>query len=310
MTCLQDLIKTGGTDMKKIALIIALVFSLMGCATTHKTSSHIDKTRYKRVGVLVTRMGNEVYSGVSPIILQTNYTNRRSVTQPYLALSEKFVDVYIEEEGRLKESIPNYPKYKSSAGENIGPLYKASQYYFKNITPQLFAHVSQLLTEKGYEVVNLRQVSKDWNKPISEMTVDEIIEKSRGVVDAIFIFHYMDVGDSFQSLNAVSTSYVQTKGFGFLSYTVAMFDVATKERILSFRPAWPYRISAVLVNDPEILADPALKQKVSNVGGLEKTTFSDEEIVERVAKYICYGVKWKSSDGNQQEWKGLNVIVP
>jgi len=98
--------------------------------------------------------------------------------------------------------------------------------------------------------------------------------------------------------------------------TIAMFDVVTRERILFFRPAWPYRISAVLVNDPEILADPVLKQKAIDSGSkgntkiMEKTTFSDEEIVEGVAKYICYGVKWKSSEGSQQEWKGLNVIVP
>lgn len=302
--------------MKKIAIIVIIVFGIMGCVTTSTVSSHYDKARCKRIGILIIRMGNEVYSGVSPITLQTNYANRHSKPQSLMGLSENFVDVYIEDEGRLKESIPNYPKYKSADGQNVGPLFKASEYYYKNITPQLSAHISGLLTEKGYEVVDLLQVSKDWNKPISEMTVDEIIGKSRGVVDAVFIFHYMDVGDSYQSLNAVNTSYVQSSGFSNISYTIAMFDVATKEKILFFRPAWPYRISAVLVNDPEILADPVLKQKIIDSGNkgntkiMEKTTFSDEEIVEHVAKYICYGVKWKSSDGSQQEWKGLNTIVP
>ena len=207
-------------------------------------------------------------------------------------------DVYIEEEGRLHESLPNYPYCSYLVDGSYGK-------FFGNITPQLSSRIGQLLGRKGYEVVDLRKIATAWDKPISEMTVDELLGRSRGIVDAVFIFHYHDYGDY---LVKVGGAMGQGTGFTEISYAGAMFDVATKERTLSFepRPLSGRNIVEAIAHDPEILADPARRGKViAKYGETTKIWFSDEEVVQLAAKYICYGMKW-----GWNEWTGLDVIVP
>jgi hypothetical protein len=163
-----------------------------------------------------------------------------------------------------------------------------------------------MLATKGYEVVDLRRIALGWNKPISEMTVDEILGRSRGTVDAVFIFHYSDRGDV---LGYVAERKTSSTGFSALGYSGAMFDVATKERILSFRPKLfrTENITQVIAADPEVRADPLQSGKVLKTERVwdAAISMSDEEVVEHVAKYICHGVKW-----GWNEWTGLDAIVP
>jgi len=100
-----------------------------------------------------------------------------------------------------------------------------------------------------------------------------------------------------------------------------MFDVATRESIVSFHNGnHPPMNDAVMAHDPEILADPVQKKKVlksqddydPEVDDYTETSFTEDEVVEYVAKYICYGVKWSGHHwlAMDHEWKGLDAIVP
>jgi hypothetical protein len=265
-------------------------------------------------------MGNRVYSGVSIITPQTNYANRASRSQSTTSFSEDFIDVYIDDENRLRESLPNYPEYMTEGLSNMGPLRKQYTRYFKNISPQVYASVSRLLTEKGYEVFNVKELGRTWPKPVSEMTITDICGQLQGKVDALLVFHYMDIGDSY--LYAIT---IETKdtGFSALSYTVSMFDVASKERLLFFRPLFPYRIGMAMAHDPEIISNPALKDKISIAHTTEQHgststkmtvysySFSDDEVIQQAMKYICHGITYRV-DGipGTQEWKGLDALVP
>ncbi len=294
-----------------VCALICLALSLFGCAGSlqYEVNPHYEKAEYRRVGLLVVRVANQAgcFPPV-PITLQTNYANRHSELPSGFFVKSETHDVYIEEEGRLHESLPSYPY--CSRVEKDSVLAKGSYTtFFRNITPQLTIHIGQFLAGKGYGVVDLRTVAATWDKPMSEMTVDELLGRSRGIVNAVFIFHYRDLGE--YSLRGAGVAAGGSEGTGLtsISYSGAMFDVATKERILSFTPSLggnPNVIEAI-AHDPEILADPLRRGKVVNPSYNHwKLLFSDEEIVELVAKYICYGVKW----GWSNQWTGLNVIVP
>jgi hypothetical protein len=286
------------------SIVIALscfALSLFGCGSLqYEVNPHYNKGVYKRVGLLVVRVGNQKCRLPLPITSQTNYANRRS--EPATGRwdsSDAAFDVYIEEEARLHESLPGYPYcYRRDNG--------AYTKFYRNITPQLSGHLGQMLTTKGYEVVDLRRTALGWDKPISEMTVDEILGRSRGTVDAVFIFHYSDRGDVFGYVAQREREFSST-GFSALGYSGAMFDVATNERILSFRPKFfrTENITRVIAADPEVRADPLQSGKVLKSGDDAAISMSDEEVVEHVAKYICHGVKW-----GWNEWTGLDAVVP
>ena len=288
------------------AMIALLCFALAlhGCTSSlqYDVSSHYNKLAYKRVGLLVVRVGNQAGCfGPVPITLQYNYANRLSEKPSGFFVKSDTHDVYLEEEGRLRESLPSYP-YCSHLVD--GSYVK----FFGNITPQLSSHIGQLLGGKGYEVVDLRKIATAWDKPISEMTVDELLGRSRGTVDAVFILHYSDRGDFLVKREGYERA--SGTGFSHILYAGAMFDVATKERTLSFDPRFlsSRNIVEAIAHDPEILADPARRGKViasDKEGEPTRILFSDEEVVQLAAKYICHGAKW-----GWNEWTGLDVIVP
>jgi hypothetical protein len=314
-----------GSMYKQMASMLCCVLIFLftsGCAgfKTYEIAKDFNKPRHKRVGLLVARMGNRVYSGVSVITPQTNYANRIPRSQSTASFSEDFVDVYIEDDNRLRESLPDYPDYSTDGLSNIGSLRKQYTRYFKNISPQVYESVSRLLTEKDYEVINVKEQSRSWSKPVSEMTIADICAQLQGTVDALLVLHYMDVGDSY--LYTVTNESKDT-GFSALSYTISMFDVASRERLLFFRPLFPYRIGVAMAHDPEIISNPALKDKIllletTERHGLASTTnttfsysLSDEEIIHLTMKYVCHGITYRVNGvPGTQEWKGLDTVVP
>jgi hypothetical protein len=315
--------------------LFCLALSLFGCAPVqvgpirYGVGAQFDKAKYKRVGLLVARMGNQngfPFHHMPDITRQTNYADRRG-GPPSLGWSSDDTDtaVYIEEEARLRDLFPKYPIVSCGSSSSTWlPKISSCAKLFKNITPQLSNHLSELLARKGYEVVDLRKTAAAWDRPISEMTVDEILGRSRGIVDAVFIFHYTDRGEfSYTVGSQVGPHPVSGSGTGFTSinYSGAMFDVATRESIVSFHNGnHPPMNDAVMAHDPEILADPVQKKKVlksqddydPEVDDYTETSFTEDEVVEYVAKYICYGVKWSGHHwlAMDHEWKGLDAIVP
>ncbi|PKL38860.1 MAG: hypothetical protein CVV44_08300 [Spirochaetae bacterium HGW-Spirochaetae-1] len=279
-----------------------------------------NKQHYKKIGILVVRMGNQVYSGVSHITLQTNYANRTCKSQSTMGISEDFVDVYIDDDTRIKESIPDYPRYKPASLSNLGAVRKEENNYYRNITPQLTKGLVHFMSKKGYEAVDVRALAKKWDRSLSEMTVQEILDRVKGNVDSLLVFHYMDIGDTYLY---IVTSESRVTGFSSISYTTAMFDAKTGQRQLFFKPLFPYVIPTVLANDPLIQNDPAQRDKVSIEEGVGssgvstyptktiRVTLSDEEMIQHVIRYICYGIKFRAKDAQYDtEWKGLDMMIP
>lgn len=304
------------------SVVAAAVIALCGCAAfkSVEISKNYNKPAHRRVALLVARMGNRTYSGVSVVSYATNYAARIPKAQSAGSFSEDYIDVYIDDEARLKESLPQYPRYESAALSNIGSARKESMEYFANITPQVYDAVAGLLKEKGYEVSDVRELSKGWEKPFSEMTVGEIAARLKGTVDALAVFHYMDIGNSY--LYAVT---IEKKDVGFsgLAYTMSMFDVATGERLLFFRPLFATSIGVTMAADPEITTNPAYKGKYRldtavDTGWVRSTqqssfshSFSTDEIVGFVMRYLTRGFKAFSKETNQPiEWQGLAQVIP
>jgi len=285
-----------------------------------EVSGDFKRQNYKKIGILVVRMGNQVYSGVSHITLQTDYSNRVSKAQSTMGVSEDFVDVYIDNDTRIKESIPDYPKYKPATLSNLGVVRKEENKYYKNISPQLTKGLINLLSEKGYKPVDVHILAKKWDKSLSEMTIQEILKRVQGDVDSLMVFHYMDVGDVY---NYLVTSELRVKGFSSISYTTAMFDTKTGKRLMFFKPLYAYMIPTVLANDPDIQNNPAMKKKLSVEEGLASSgtstypvkkiniSLSHDEMVQNVVKYICYGIRFRAKDAKHDtEWRGLDKMIP
>jgi hypothetical protein len=303
-------------------LWIAVLASVLmvGCGTLENVvvvSDNFDKARFRRVGVLVNRMGNvESWRENTPITLQTDYSNR--ISKPWHSEKEPNQDVLIETDVRLREAIPNYPDYK--------PLSRfVYERYYGNITPYIMQNVSEIIEEKGYQVIDVRKIASTWPKPWSEMSVAGIINGLANTCDALFILHYRDFGPN--KWNDIRSQSSWT-GFTDLSYTISMFDTKTRERIIfvdNMRIA-PYH---AILSDPEILADPNLSKKVKRIsnpgyftGGLTRSSwsinldFSEEEIIRFVMKYIRRGIVYHHYyDAGATDYltitiKGLEQIIP
>ena len=98
----------------RIMLLWSIVLLLLCSCAAHepiiRVAENYNKGKYKRIGVLVARTGNmESWSGASPITLETDYARR--VSRPWKSESEPSINVFIEDEARLVESIPNYPHF-------------------------------------------------------------------------------------------------------------------------------------------------------------------------------------------------------
>ena len=84
------------------------------------SDKQINAQNSKKVAILIIRVGNtQAFSPMTCISLKTDY----AIRVPKLG-----TDVFIEDEKRLLESVPTYPKYTGNTNEYYIE-------YFKNIKP-------------------------------------------------------------------------------------------------------------------------------------------------------------------------------
>jgi hypothetical protein len=267
--------------------IILNLFLFSGCATlqSSQVSPNFDKNRLKRIGLLVCRVGSFHSGVIAPIVPETDYSNRipkRELSAGMLYLKEH-KDVYIETDSRIKESFPDYPKIRNAY---------LRETFFKNITPDVYRVVEACLSSKGYLVTDVMGASSAWDKPLSEMTVAEILSRLKGSVDALFVFHYMDM--------AVAGMFAE------IMYNFSIFDLSNNERVLYFNSRWPYPfIIEAIHKDPSVPAGTITKEEVSDSssevsqsGGrtgsrgkrfLYWHNLSSEQIAGYALKYMRYG---------------------
>jgi hypothetical protein len=292
-------------------------------------SPNFNKTRYKTIGVLVVRVGCQDPFGVSMAMpgLETDYSNR-SPKPATLGLDggigELPVPVYIEEENRLKESFPSYPRTsKEPFRTRIGSYVTE---FHANLTPQFYAMVENVLKRKGYGTVDIRKASETWKKPLSESRVQEIIDNSLSVADALLLIQYMDIGKT-SSSESIGLSYkVERHGYMDMEYNVAIFDCRTKERVLSFYKDHFAAFGVAVENDPDILSDPAKLNRIKsdarsstdNIGFTKHTVeirsilldFTEEEMVGFLLKYIEKGIVYDLKGLGRVKWTGLDELLP
>lgn len=307
-------------SMVSIRLLLFFLLSslLAGCSVQKPVISvaeHYSKAKYKKVGVLVNRMGNIEFGFPVPITLEMDYANRVPCISGY-GSEIPDVNVYIEDEDRLRESIPDYPEYKPIS------RFEYMQYY-KNITPQIYDNVTNILSGKGYSLIDVKAMAIGWPQPVSEMTVQAIVERLRGTVDILFVLHYMDRGpfkwDDIRSQKEAS-------GFVGLVYTVSMFDTQTLERVLlvESESIAPYE---AIIGDPSLRADPEISKKIQQTKannftgrGLYRTwgsvtlAMSEDEIIDLVMNYMRYGLVYDHfydiSAWVKTTINGLEEIIP
>jgi hypothetical protein len=300
-----------------IAFSVFVLFVLGGCSAlrTYEVSDNFSKQHIQRVGLLVTRVGNLTAGSPAPITLQTDYSRRTPKPQSTFGISPDSVDVYIEDDDRIAESIPTYPKYGSAPLQNIGAIRKETIEYFRNITPELYAGISKVFREKGYQVINVRELSKSWDKPLSEMTIEQILDHTAPSVDALAVFHYMDTANS--DFYAITVK-AKTNGLAWIDFTLAVFDSKTKEKLLFFSPS-TCNVQTAIAHDQNILSDPKYKDRISveEHEGYNKQyslalshRLTEAELVDIAVKYICHGVSWKTDDGTKLEFRGLDTAIP
>jgi len=309
---------------KKMVLVFCMmILMLTGChlPKPYEISPNFTREKYRSIGLLIVRMGN-YYPGTPALItLKTDYSVRTPKTQSTLGLSEDKVDVCIEDESLIQKSLPDYPNFKTRSTP------KTVAKYFKNITPRLYQNTLKVLSRKGYRLFDIRQLSNAWSKNLYEMTVNEMIDELKGKVDAILIIHYTDIGDYY--MNAVNII-LDSKGFSWLDYTMSMFDVSTKERIMNYTPS-TVLIAKAMLNDVEIPPDAGILQKIkinekniplgfynrydlSKMVSIDKLKirydFSDDEIIRYAMKYFSKGISYETESGFNIDWKGLDEVIP
>ena len=200
--------------------------------------------------------------------------------------------------------------------------------YYRNISPQIRRNVVEVLKNKGYRTVDVSELSQSWSKPYSEMTVADILEALNDKCEALFTLHYVDFGPyEYDDIR----SQVKCEGFSSLAYTVSMFDVTTRERIIFVEDMriTPYY---AIAGDPEIMSNPKSADKVLKKsykspqyytgGGIYRQgasiglNFTEEEIIELVMKYMRKGIVYKyfydagPSDYMNVSVRGLERILP
>lgn len=306
-----------------------LLFILLSCATTsppYEISKNYQKQKYQRIALLVVRVGNDSHLGCPvPITVNTDYSTRKpKLDSEFNSISPgQYVaktDVYIEDEDRLRESLPAYPDY---AG--LRPAIRGSWVakYYKNITPQIYKAVSDLLVQKGYHVVNVKEAAASFPKKASEMKIGEIVDALKKDVDAVLIIHYADIGYYYYRAGRKITggSEIEMNGFVGLNYVVAMYDAGTKEQLLSFAKIMsgygPPMNLETIAWDPDIRNDPERAKKITVEGHSDSLarhskishSFSEDEVIGFVMRYLCKGVDIKTGESSWK-WIGLAEIIP
>ncbi len=278
-----------------LCLLAIIIFS--GCASfkTLEVSKNLNNNSYKRVGILVTRVGNLHSGKPAQIKLSTDYSLRKPKKQSALH--------------------PNYPNYDNQS------LPERKAKYYKNITPEIFSTIDKVLKTKGYKTINIRKKSRAWKEKISEMTIDNILTQFKGQLDAILVLHYMDVGDFYYN----DLKYQLTaKGFTNIYYTISMFDTSSKKRMLYFSPD-TIRLANAILNDPDnksninIYTKVNINQKIPGFGqsafGLNRIdeisyTLSEKEIISYAMKYMQKGLSYKINNKYPVKWTGLEEVIP
>jgi hypothetical protein len=264
-------------------IAFGLIALLAGCSSMkgYGVSPNYPKTKYAKVGVLVTRMGHFHSSKLARISEDTDYALRKPTYQADV-VAPQFQDVYIESDERIRQSLPDYPKYASEGG----PV--EDERYFGNITPQILETCTGLFRGRGQEVVDVREAAKPWEHPLSEMKIGKIVQNLRGVVDALFVLHYMDVGYVRANDAGVKSEY--PNGFARLDSAIAVFDIASRERVL-YRDDSRLLVASRLAQDDKVLNDPKYKGRIAREdagsdSGHYKSRLSADEMIDIAMKYL------------------------
>jgi hypothetical protein len=225
------------------AVGVLVAFCACSAPSRYYLADNYAKQRLRRVALLVNRMASRYPGDVGRVSLETDYARRVPRKPNAWGLNEEEINAYIEEEGRLRESVPNYPAFEKRERFNEEAA------YFGNLSPELYAAVRDALAAKGYEVVDLRAAMSAWSPSFTEMTVSQILTRlgGSGTVDAVLILHYVDVQQRsyhyYMGSRVDYGAYTETTradfggadaGFSKLHYTLAMFDVSTRERVLVY----------------------------------------------------------------------------
>ncbi len=304
--------RSGKTFAGQIIASVLLILTLVLSACIHNDRSHSASTHIQkpRVAILVNRMYS---TGIvlGNISLETDYSLRNP---PASGTNNK--DIYVGDEDRMKVSLAVYP-YHYYHSEN------RFQRYYKNITSEITDTIKQLLSDKGYQTVDLRILSRDWPQPVSEMTVKNILKRVGGQAGALLVVHYEDFGDM-RLKNVLGLS--EVKGFNELHYAAAFYDTSTRERLFLHSPA-RYSLHTLLLHDPDIKSDPALQNRIqyfSNEGHRGSSTrmshnFSDGELIAFALKYTregfsfmlnSYGSLGSECGKNPKLCQGLEDVIP
>ncbi len=266
-----------------------------------------------KIGILVIRMGNEFPTATIPLKPETDFANRTPDYGWHGAISEKTRNIYIEDEKRLKESFPFYPATTEKPIRYLTDHFSFE--FYKNFSADIYEMLNGTFREKGYEVVNIAEIAKNWKKPISESTVAEIIEQSKSAADSIAIFQYMDLGSSTSRVGSIST---ERKGFIELNYSMYMFDTKTNAEILSYKKDFFAAAVIAMLNDPEIMDNPQYKDKIKKFSkgfaGWKRyfiiNELPDDIIVKKLMTYIKSGFFVKHNSLGDMKWTGLSSVIP
>jgi hypothetical protein len=264
-------------------IAFGLIALLSGCSSMKgfEVSPNYPKTKYAKVGVLVTRMGHFHSSKLTRISADTDYAVRKPTYQAD-AIAPQYQDVYIESDERIRQSLPDYPKYVSEGG----PI--EDERYFGNITPQILEVCTALFRGRGQGVVDVREAAKPWDHPLPESKIGKILQNLRGTVDALFVLHYMDVG--YLSASDIEQKGEYRGGLVRLDDSIAMFDVATGERVL-YRDARPLLVASRLAHDEKIVNDPKFKGRIAGKDtdtsdGRYQSRLSSNEMIDIAMQYL------------------------
>ncbi len=275
-----------------ISILIALVGTLIGCGAFkyYEVSKNYNDTKYQKVAVLIVRMGHFYPGLLNRISNSTDYSIRKP-KYVYNPANEKFTDVCIESEQRLRESLPEYPYYRERLGHAAS--------YYGNITIPIKNTVFNFYNNRGKEVYDVQKQAVQWETKLSELKISDILKKLQGVSDILFVLHYMDVGN--YSLKGGSIkSETSGKFINQLYNSIAVFNVDTKERIL-FRDGGivsRIRVADRIIRDKQIMNNSKYKNRIkyekskSTSGGFIQisenfsTDLSPDEFVDLAMVYL------------------------
>ncbi len=264
-----------------------------------------------KVGLWVIRMGNIHPMKTQSLTPKTDF----SITTPrhgwHGRVNKKSQNVYAESEDRLKQSFPHYPATKEGKIRYLTDHYSFE--FFRSFSPEILSMLTNLFAAKGYETVNIAELSREWEKPISESTLAEVLSHLKMTIDALVVFQYIDVGNSSLRIGSLASKRV---GLFDLIYSVQVFDTKTQTELFVFEKE--YAVFHLLLNDPVIAKNEEFSGKIrifdKGVGRWNTlhmvNELSDDVIVERLAEYIQNGIVVHSEKHGKMEWKGLTHFIP